>query len=99
MSSAFVTMCLQSACMRNCNPLWPDERYGCILCRKYMQSQTRRGELEKPPPPSTSLHTWLLQVAKCCLSIWIHSPTQAVALEPLKISENILFTHCSFHTS
>src|SRR5436189_6322581 len=97
MNGTFVTMCVQSASMRNGNLLWPVERYGCILCRKYMQSQTRRGELEKPPPPSTSLRTWRLQVAKCCLSIWIHNPTQAAALEPLRISENILFTTCSYN--
>src|SRR6266487_2287910 len=95
MNDAFVTMCLQSASKRYCNQLWSDERYGCNLCRKYMQSRTRRGELEKLPPPSTFLRTWLLQVAKRCLSIWIHSPTRAAALEPLRISDHIPFTTCS----
>src|SRR6266704_2310769 len=98
MNDAFVTMCLQSASMRNCNLQWSDERYGCILCRKYMQSRTRREELGKPPPPSTSLRTWLLQAVKCCSLIWIHSPIRAVALEPLRISEHIPFTTCSLNS-
>src|SRR6058998_1945946 len=38
------TSCLQTVSKRYCNQLWSDERYGCNLCRKYMQSRTRRGE-------------------------------------------------------
>src|SRR6266568_737430 len=51
----------------------------------------------KQPPPSTLLRTWLLQAVKCCSLIWIHSPIRAVALEPLRISEHIPFTTCSFN--